>query len=99
MEPKMSASATETSEQTGEVTEDSHPAVDAILDAVIRRLAERRLPEATYRLQVITRSRFGMRKISSIIWHRSESAIVTCPPVSKPARARCMDMTSSITIR
>src|SRR5580704_11431259 len=52
MEPKMNASATETGEQTVEVTHERHPAVDAILDAVIRRLAERRLPEATYRLQV-----------------------------------------------
>jgi (1->4)-alpha-D-glucan 1-alpha-D-glucosylmutase len=76
MEPKMSASATETSEQTGEVTEDSHPAVDAILDAVIRRLAERRLPEATYRLQV--NHTFTFRDAENLVDYLASLGISDC---------------------
>lgn len=48
----MSASVTERGQPDVEAAPESHPAVDAILDAVARKLENRRLPDATYRLQV-----------------------------------------------
>jgi (1->4)-alpha-D-glucan 1-alpha-D-glucosylmutase len=48
----MSSTLTDAVEQTSEIASTRQPMVDEILEAVSRRLAERRMPEATYRLQV-----------------------------------------------
>jgi (1->4)-alpha-D-glucan 1-alpha-D-glucosylmutase len=48
----MSSTLTDTGEQTSEIDSSARTLVDEIREAVARRIAERRMPEATYRLQV-----------------------------------------------
>jgi (1->4)-alpha-D-glucan 1-alpha-D-glucosylmutase len=76
MEPKMSASVTETGEQTGELAPEGHPAVDAILAAVVRKLEDRRLPEATYRLQV--NHTFTFRDAENLVDYLASLGISDC---------------------
>jgi (1->4)-alpha-D-glucan 1-alpha-D-glucosylmutase len=72
----MSTTMTEPDESAAEVAEESHPAVEAILAAVTRRLEKRHLPEATYRLQV--NHTFTFRDAERIVDYLSTLGISDC---------------------
>jgi (1->4)-alpha-D-glucan 1-alpha-D-glucosylmutase len=72
----MSSTLTETGEPTSEVSSSGTTMVDAILDAVARRLAARRMPDATYRLQV--NHTFTFRDARGLVDYLSTLGISDC---------------------
>lgn len=72
----MSSTVTGIGEPTSEAASTVTTTVDAVLDAVTRRLVARRLPEATYRLQV--NHTFTFRDAQGLVDYLSELGVSDC---------------------
>jgi (1->4)-alpha-D-glucan 1-alpha-D-glucosylmutase len=72
----MSSTSTETGDPISELSPSRTPMVDSILNAVMQRLSARRMPEATYRLQV--NHTFTFRDARALVDYFSTLGISDC---------------------